>query len=81
MQDYSKKVFNQCIYADWNFAINRAGWFVTKIYSHYTFEEECFKKEFISWTNVLGKMQKIPLRKIFINSWKTQILDMIVATI
>ena len=29
------------------FAINRAGWFVPKIYSHYTFEQECFKKEFI----------------------------------
>ena len=22
----------------------RAGWSVTKIYSHYTFEQECFKK-------------------------------------
>ena len=29
------------------FAINRAGWSVTKIYSHYTFEQECFKKNFI----------------------------------
>ena len=29
------------------FAINRTGWFVTKIYSHYTFEQECFKNEFI----------------------------------
>ena len=30
-----------------SFAINRAGWSVTKIYSHYTFERECFKKELI----------------------------------
>ena len=29
------------------FAINRAGWSVTKIYAHYTFEQECFKKNFI----------------------------------
>ena len=29
------------------FAINGAGWSVTKIYSHYTFEQECFKKELI----------------------------------
>ena len=25
----------------------RAGWSVTKIYSHYTFEQECFKKKII----------------------------------
>ena len=25
----------------------RAGWSVTKIYSHNKFEQECFKKEFI----------------------------------
>ena len=30
-----------------SFAINRAGWCITKIYSHYTFEQECFKKNFI----------------------------------
>ena len=30
-----------------SFAINRAGWRVTKIFSHYTFEQECFKKNFI----------------------------------
>ena len=29
------------------FAINRAGQSVTKVYSHYIFEQECFKKNFI----------------------------------
>ena len=29
------------------FGIKRAGWSVTKVYSHYTFEQECFKKSFI----------------------------------
>ena len=45
------------------FAINRAGWSVTKIYSHYTYEQECFKKEFIlmnqrSRQNVKNSIEK-----------------------
>ena len=32
------------------FASSRAGWSATKIYSKYTFEKECFKKNFI-WMN------------------------------
>ena len=43
MQRYSKKI--QPLYLEQLcFAINRAGWSVTKIYSHYTFKQECFKK-------------------------------------
>ena len=43
MQRYSKKI--QPMYLEQLcFAINRAGWSVTKIYSHYTFKQECFKK-------------------------------------
>ena len=60
-----KKVFNQCIYADWNFAINRAGWFVTKIYSHFTFEQECFKKEFIFMNQRSRQNAKNPTEKDF----------------
>ena len=30
-----------------NLEIKRAGWLVTKIYSHLTFEQEIFKKDFI----------------------------------
>ena len=45
MQRYSKKI--QPLYLEQLcFAINRAGWSVTKIYSHYTFEQEFFKKKF-----------------------------------
>ena len=29
------------------FGIKRASWSVTKVYLHYTFEQECFKKNFI----------------------------------
>ena len=31
---------------DLRFLIKRAGWIVTKLYSHFTFEQDCFKKEF-----------------------------------
>ena len=30
-----------------HFLIKRAGWLVTKIYEHYTFEQSKFKKEFV----------------------------------
>ena len=29
------------------FLIKRYGWKVTKIYSHFTFEQSCFKREFV----------------------------------
>ena len=29
------------------FVINRGGWHATKIYTHFTFEQEAFKKKFI----------------------------------
>ena len=48
MQRYSKKKqFQPMHFEQLCFAINRAGWSVTDIYSHYTFEQECFKKNFI----------------------------------
>ena len=42
-----KKIFQPMYLEQLCFAINRAGWSVAKIYSHYTFEHECFKKNFI----------------------------------
>ena len=76
MQRYSEKI--QPVYLEQLcFAINRAGWSVTKIYSQYTFKQECFKKS----SRQIDKMQKILLRKIPINSCITQISDMIVTTI
>ena len=32
---------------DLRFLIKRAGWVVTKLYSHFTFEQDAFKKEFV----------------------------------
>ena len=32
---------------DLSFLIKRAGWIVTKIYSHFTFEQDSFKKDFV----------------------------------
>ena len=32
---------------DLRFVIKRAGWVVTKLYSHFTFEQDAFKKEFV----------------------------------
>ena len=46
-------------------AINRAGWSVTKIYSHYTFEQECFKKNFILMNQCSGQNAKNSIEKNF----------------
>ena len=43
----SKRIFNQCILNKFFFDVVRAGWKVTKIYSHYTFEQEIFKRDFV----------------------------------
>ena len=42
-----KKKFQHMYLEQLPFSINRAGWCVTKIYLHHTFEQECFKKNFI----------------------------------
>ena len=46
-------------------AINRAGWSVTKIYSHYTFEQECFKKNFILMNQCSRQNAKNSIEKNF----------------
>ena len=43
----------------------RAGWSVTKIYSHYKFEQECFKKEFILMNQRSGQNGKNSIEKDF----------------
>ena len=47
------------------FSINRAGWSFTKIYSHYTFEQECFKKEFILMNQRFRQNAKNSIEKGF----------------
>ena len=43
---FSKKCIPLYI-EDLRFLIKRAGWIVTKLYSHFTFEQDAFKKDFI----------------------------------
>ena len=47
------------------FAINNAGLSITKIYSYYTFEQECFKKEFILMNQRSRQNGKNSLEKDF----------------
>ena len=41
------KTFILLYLEDLRFLIKRCGWKVTKIYSHFTFEQSCFKQEFV----------------------------------
>ena len=43
---------------DLRFLVKRAGWIVTKLYSHFTFEQDCFKKEFVLKNKVATKCKK-----------------------
>ena len=41
------KKYNPVSAEDLHFLINHAGWLVTHIYEHYTFEQSKFKKDFV----------------------------------
>ena len=41
------KKYNPVYAEDLHFLINHAGWLVTHIYEHYTFEQSKFKKDFV----------------------------------
>ena len=43
----NKKLFVNLCAEDLYFLTTRAGWKVTKIYEHYTFKQDTFKKDFI----------------------------------
>ena len=45
--------------------IGRAGWKVTKLYVHYTFEQERFKKDFILMNQCSTKTAKNSVKKFF----------------
>ena len=49
------------------FVIKRAGWKVTKIDAHLTFEQKRFKQKFILMNQNQGNYLKITLKKVFIN--------------
>ena len=57
------KKFIPLFLGDLRFLIRRTGWIVPKLYSHFTFEQDCFKKEFVlsnrkSRQNAKNKIQK-----------------------
>ena len=52
---------------DLRFLIKRAGWVVTKLHSHFTFEEDAFKKDFVLMNQKSRQNAKNGVEKIFIN--------------
>ena len=57
---------------DLRFLIKRAGWVVTKLYSHFTFQQEAFKKDFVlmnqkSRQDAKNSVFWIFMKRIFIN--------------
>ena len=68
-----KKIFQLMYLEQIFFAVVRAGRKITKIYLHYTFEQERFKKDFIlmnqkSRQNAKNSVKKIFLYKLMNNS-------------
>ena len=61
---FSKK-FIPLYLEDLRFLIRRAGWIVTKLYSHFTFEQDCFKKEFVLFNQKSRQNAKNNIEKIF----------------
>ena len=53
-----KKIFIPLYAEHLHFLIKRCGWLVTKIYSHFTFEQAMFKKEFVIMNQVLQQNAK-----------------------
>ena len=50
---------------DLRFLNKRAGWIVTKLYSHFTFEQDTFKKEFVLMNQKLRQNAKNDIEKNF----------------
>ena len=47
------------------FVIKRAGWHITKVYLYFTFEQECFKKNFILMNQKSRQEAKNSIEKDF----------------
>ena len=60
-----KKKFQLMCLEQFFFAVNRAGWHVTKIYSQYTFEQECLRKSFILMNQRSRQSAKNSIKKYF----------------
>ena len=48
-----------------HFLVTRAGWLVTKIYEHYTLEQACFKKEFVTMNQNARQKAETPVERDF----------------
>ena len=64
-QRCSKHVFFKMYLEHLAFVISRGGWCVTKIYSHFTFEQEAFKKNFILMNQKSRQNTKNSIEKDF----------------
>ena len=62
-----EKIFAPLYAEDLYFLTTRAGWKVTKIYVHYTFKQDTFKKDFVVMNQNARKTAKSKVEKIFIS--------------
>ena len=60
-----KKIFVNLYAEDLYFLTTRAGWKVTKIYEHYTFKQDTFKKDFAVMNQNARKIAKTKAEKDF----------------
>ena len=61
----NKKVFVNLYAEDLYFLTTRCGWKVTKIYDHYTFKQDTFKKDFVVMNQNARKIAKTKVEKDF----------------
>ena len=61
----NKNIFVNLFAEDIYFLSTRAGWKVTKIYNHYTFKQDTFKKDFIVMNQNARKTAKTKVEKDF----------------
>ena len=60
-----KRIFVNLCAEDLYFLTTRAGWKVTKIYEHYTFKQDTFKKDFVVMNQNARKTAKTKVEKDF----------------
>ena len=60
-----KKIFVNLYAEDLYFLTTRAGWKLTKIYCHYTFKQDIFKREFVVMNQNARKAAKAKVEKEF----------------
>ena len=61
----NKKIFVYIYAEDLYFLTTRAGWKVTKIYDHYTFKQDTFKRDFVVMNQDARKVAKTKVEKDF----------------